>query len=114
MCWVCNNWAKTAISVSEITTLSVKKSYVGYVEDYSTNTNGPKWRVYAVGVHGIGGSTLFNIKYGEVLGNLPQKNISVDYMTVLSVGHYFNRDLVEMCIDFFQPNMSCSLSFSVM
>ena len=53
--------------------------------------NRPKGSNYVVSAHSVGGSTLFNVKYEEVWVNVLHNNIPMNYITVLSVGHEFNK-----------------------
>ena len=89
---------KMAISVSE--TIKPPIQNISYVEivECPIPVNRPKGSNYVVSAHSVGGSTLFNVKYEEVWVNVLHNNIPMNYITVLSVGHEFNKYPIHQLI----------------
>ena len=86
---------KTFISTSEDMESSIRNnSYVEVAEDFSTKMNRPKGKGYVISSHYLNNQKLFNVKYEEVWGNMLHKNIYMNDITVLSVGHEFNRESI--------------------
>ena len=86
---------KTFISTSEDMESSIRNnSYVEVAEDFSPKMNRPKGKGYVISSHYLNNQQLFNVKYEEVWGNMLHKNIYMNDITVLSVGHEFNRESI--------------------
>ena len=67
------------------------RSFVRNTADFIPKINRPLSEGFVVDINIIGNSLLCNLKYTEVWGNQIHKNIPIGNITVLTVGHEFNR-----------------------